>query len=419
MDGPNGASESSEGILLIPSVVLAAILKHAGVKSLLMRCASKTTKQVVDAAYHLTCYPRRIVVHYNALTDDRLLRVRRIAAGANPSVAVVLVLACHVDPSAGPSSDDIGCIRAYLDAFPADTVELRLGGWGVEGSEDRVRMRALRDRISGARVAGCTIREWHLRALTHVLPPTLRRLSIEGCVIDGAVGTLGALLSGFDRLSGLTLRYVSYDDPTVHWVRFEALAPALAKMHDLEDLDLHGIVSHPATVELIAFIGAARRLRTLRLAVCLRTVPVSLITAMLTLPSLRELDLGNTRVTFELLDRACRAIKEESPTAIPAPALEVLDLRGTRLRPSGIAPVGGVGPAAAASFLRAVPSLKELYLQDTGATARGVCDIGARNVVFHLSSAGAVAVALAASHNVRVRWHESPLLSRSRGRWGP
>ena len=366
----------------IPAIVFVEILKHAGPSSLLFRCASNKARRLVDEGYFRTCAPR-IFVRSHDITCDRLSRVRRIVVGPDTGEAGIVVLSCRVLPSGvakSPRSDEIACVRSYLDRFPADTVQLCVAGdyldACVKGSGDFEALDALQERISVAEFHGCKLKKWHVRAITQILPPTLRTLSIKACVIEGPIGTLPEALAWFDRLSGLVIREATYEDPGPgrchHCFRFEALAPALAKMRDLVDLDLYAVLSlGSSTTKLTDFIGAAQRLHTLRLGGCLCTVPVSLVRAIFLLPDLRELDLSRCRATFELLCEACGALER------PAPALEVLDLHSNRFRPSGIGPV--------AEFIRAVPSLKEIFLQDTGVTHVDLATaIDTTHVLFHL-----------------------------------
>jgi hypothetical protein len=373
----------------IPEIVFVAILKHAGASSLVFRCASKKAKQLVDATYFRTCAPR-IVVRNRALTADRLARVRRIVMGSSCARSAIVVLSCHVAGS--PGSEDITCIKAYLDQFPLDMVELRVSGdyfdACVKRPGDFDALAALGKRISGAAFLGCGLRKWHVLKIMQILPRTLRRLSIESCIIAGPLKTLPKALAWFDQLRVLVIRHVSTyrDDPdTEHRFHFEALAPALQGMRELESLDLHGVISLDSSSALTNFVrsAAARRLRTLRLRACMNTVPVSLVRAIFSLRELRELELSRCRATFELLCEAIGILEfasaEAAPTRMqsPAPALEKLDLQGNH-RPSGICPV--------AAFIRAVPSIKEISLQDTGAIAAWCpLDTGVR---FHLSPSG-------------------------------
>lgn len=350
----------------IPAVVFVAILKHAGGSSLVFRRASKRAKELVDAGYFRTCAPRMMV--RCDITEDLLARVRRILVGPDEGAAGIVVLSLDSAP------DDVGCVKSHLDRFLSDTVELRVAGDCVERSVNFQALAALRERISCAKFGGCVLKPWHVLALTRILPATLRRLSIESCVIEGPRGALPAALALFDGLSGLAFRHVTFHEAPLGF-RFEALAPALVKMRDLVDLDLRGVIAHGSSITALTdFVGAAQRLRVLRLGGCLITVPVSLVRAIFSLRNLRELELSRCWASFEVLCEACGAMERESET--PVPALEVLDLHASRFRFGWR--IGAVG-----EFIRSVPSLKEIFLQGTGVTAADLADHDGR-VLFHL-----------------------------------
>ncbi len=384
----------------------------------MLRCASKTVKGLVDAAFYRSrTRPHRIVVYPTLgrpdITKDRLVRVRRVVTGGDRSVPVVVVLTLRVaygepkNTAKLPRSADFECVRAYLDEFADDTVELRVRreyvAACIERSGDFQALRVLRDRISGASFADCKLMKWHTRVLAQILPATLRWLSLESCNVKGPIGTLAPVLAGLERLSGLCLANITYDDPVGQVSRmrshrrifgFEALAPALAKMHGLVDLDLRGVHQDGAATELACLLGAARGLRTLQLCESMSTVTVSLAMAILSLPELRELDLRRCGATFEALGEACESL------ARPAPALECLSLSCTASMFSG-------GAAPAAAFIRAVPSLKALYLQETHR------DLAGTGVLIHLSESSAgperppLRVVPNTAMNVRVQWHHT------------
>ena len=155
---------------------------------------------------------------------------------------------------------------------------------------------------------------------------------------------------------------------------------SLAKLGDtLEILDMSGVKSrgaHQGLRGLADLCTAAKNLHTLHLGASLPFVPPDLARALLAHSFLRELYADRCAFTFDILRHACDAISATGRR--PAPALEILDL--------GLNTNIGSVPSAVA-FLHAVPSLKEIFLQETGVPASILAAAPNKAVVFHLSFA--------------------------------
>ena len=361
-----------------------------GHRSRALRLVSKQTRDTVDSVYSMA-FPSsvpRIFVHGPDITSTRLKRVRSILTGANGHNGALgpngtngpngtrgtngakLSLKCD---ATGPCADETYAIRDYLAAHPNDTVELTVSGdfmiprvgsrHRASQLHDTCALRALRDRISKARFTYCILEKRQIHILADILPSSLRDLELFGCTFHAPIDPLIDALSHLVRLGlGCCARLPQFS--------------SLAKLSDtLDFLDVRSVKSldHDSLTQMIK---AAKNMRTLHIGSALRLVPPTLAHALLASPSLREIGASQCAFTFDILGAACDAISATGQR--PAPALEILDLSGNR-------DIGSVPSAVA--FLRAVPSLKEIFLQETGVRVTILSAAPNKKVVFHLSFA--------------------------------
>ena len=395
------------------TIVLARILKLIGRhRSRALRLVSKQTRDTIDSVYWMA-FPSsvpRIFVHGPGITGSRATKVRSILAGPYGSNGTngpngrlgprgaTISIKCD---AAGPCADETYAIRDYLAAHPNDTVELTVSGdFMIEpvGSRHRAAqlhatcaLRSLRDRISKARFTYCILRKWQINILADILPPSLSDLELDRCTFHAPIGPL---LDSLSRLVRLGLR--CSDSRVARFPTFQSLAKRSDTLHTL---DLSGVKSlaHESLTELLT---AAKNMRILHVGSALRTVPPTIAHALLASPSLREIHASRCAFTFDILRDACDAISATGQR--PAPALEILDLSGNR-------DIGSVPSAVA--FLRAVPSLKEIFLQETGVHVTILSAAPNKKVVFHLSFASLDASWHWFSWQIsraRVEWHRYP-----------
>jgi hypothetical protein len=333
----------------------------------------------------------RIFVSGPDITSARVTRVRSILTGQNGTSGpngrhgpngtknATIVLACD---ATAPCADETYSIREFLAVHPNDTVELVVSGdfmiarghprsWSASLLPHVLSLRALRASISKARFANCTLKEWHVHALADFLPPSLRAIEFDGCTFQAPIDQL---LNEF--------RFVVHVGIGFCESRFESRVRSfpplewLARRRDtLETLDLSGITSlardSPDLIHLLTF---AKKLQTLNIGSSLRFVHPDLARALLSSHSIRELRASRCPLTFAMLRDACDAISAKGQ--LPAPALEILDLSENRT----------MGPVpSAVAFLNSVPSLKEIFLQETGVPATILTEAPNKTVVFHLS----------------------------------
>ena len=401
------------GVFLRPewtAIVLARILKLlGGHRSRELRLVSKQTRDTIESVYSMAFQNAAplISVHGPGITNARLTRVRSILTGPNGPNGTLgannatISLTCDAK---GPCADETYAIRDHLAVHPNDTVELVVSGdfmiarghprsWSASLLPHVLSLRALRAWISKARFTYCTLNEWHVHALADFLPPSLRSIEFDGCTFQAPIDQLinefrcvvhvgiGCCESRFES------RVRSF--PPLEW---------LTRRRDtLETLDLSGITSLARdSPDLIYLLTFAKKIRTLNIGSSLRFVHPDLARALLSSHSLRELHAGRCTFTFAILRDACDAISAKGRQ--PAPALEILDLSENKN-------IGTVPSAVA--FLRSVPSLKEIFLQETGVPASILTEAPNKAVVFHLSfaSLGAEQQQIA---RAPVHWHRYP-----------
>lgn len=395
--------------------MLARILKLLGkYKSRALRLVSKQTRDTVDSVYS-TAFPSvdpRIFVYGPCITSARATRVRSILTGPNGTNGTngllgpngtngankaTIVLACD---AAGPCADETNAIREFLGA--SDTVELVVSGDFMIGRAAAVStkiraLRALRASITKVRFEYCFLERRHIRALSDVLPPLLRALEFDRCTFKAPIDPLLDELPCLAHV-GLGCCESRFES------RVRSFPPlsSLAKRADtLEILDLSGItVPVQDCPRLVHLLTSAKTIHTIYLGSSLPLVTPDLTRALLAHSSLREIHADRCAFTFDILRDACNAISAIGQR--PAPALEILDLGENKN-------IGSVPSAVA--FLRAVPSLKEIFLQETGVHASILAAAPNKTVVFHLSFAPVEASWSWFSDPIErapVHWHRYP-----------
>jgi hypothetical protein len=378
------------------AIVLARILKILGErKSRALRLVSKQTSGTIDSVYSMA-FPSadpRIFVRCPGFTGSRATRVRSILTGPNgpngpngPDGTKKATIVLAYD-AAGPGADETNAIREFLAVHTSYKVELAV-------SCDFLMMRgtcALRAWITKARFNYCTLDKRRIHMLIKILPPSLCALEFHGCTF---FAPLDPLLDELPRLVHLGLGCCESRRDS-----FPPLA-SLAKLGDtLEILDMSGVKSrgaHQGLRGLADLCTAAKNLHTIYLGASLPFVPPDLARALLAHSCLRELYADRCAFTFDILREACDAISAAGRR--PAPALEIIDLGFNKN-------VGSVPSAVA--FLRAVPSLKEIFLQETGVPASILAAAPNKAVVFHLSFAP-VDASSDPIERAPVHWHRYP-----------
>ena len=377
--------------------MLARILKILGErKSRALRLVSKQTRDTIDSVYSMA-FPSadpKIFVRGPGFTGSRATRVRSILTGPNGpngtdgTKKATIVLACD---TAGPGADETNAIREFLAVHTSYKVELVVsGGFLIMRGTC-----ALRAWITKARFSYCTLDKRRIHMLIRILPPSLCALEFHGCTF---FAPLDPLLDELPRLVHLGLGCCES--------RRDSFPPleSLAKRGDtLEILDMSGVKSrgaHQGLRGLADLCTAAKNVHTIYLGASLPFVHPDLTRALLAHSCLRELYADRCAFTFDILRDACDAISATGQR--PAPALEIIDLGFNKN-------IGSVPSAVA--FLRAVPSLKEIFLQETGVPASILTEAPNKAVVFHLSFAPVDASWNWFSDPIErapVRWHRYP-----------
>jgi hypothetical protein len=179
----------------------------------------------------------------------------------------------------------------------------------VHRARDRAQLTEVFERLAALKT-GLTrlkvttwLEEWQFQAILGLLPSTLHGLRMRFC------GMLGAEL--VDAL-GAHLRYL---DLGLNHLDFAAIAPPLAAMRELRELDLtRTVVEQPL---LVGVLKATRQLERLVLHGSIRIgLTAGLATALFAMPRLRSLRVSRCGVTVETV---CAAAVATSP-------MEELDL---------------------------------------------------------------------------------------------
>jgi hypothetical protein len=381
------------------AIVLARILKILGErKSRELRLVSKQTRDTIDSVYSMA-FPSadpRIFVRCPGFTGSRATRVRSILTGPNGpngtdgTKKAPIVLACD---AAGPGADETNAIREFLEVHTSYKVELVVSGdfLIMRGTCALRALRALRAWVTKARFNYCTLEKRRIHMLVRILPPSLSALEFYGCTF---FSPLDPLLDELPCLVHLGLGCCESRRDS-----FPPLA-SLAKLGDtLEILDMSGVKSrgaHQGLRGLADLCTAAKNVHTMYIGASLPFVPPDLARALLANSCLRELYADRCAFTFDILCDACDAISAAGRR--PAPALEILDIGFNK----------NIGPVpSAVAFLRAVPSLKEIFLQETGLSASILAAAPNKAVVFHLSFAP-VDASSDWIERAPVHWHRYP-----------
>ena len=326
----------------------------------------------------------RIFVHGPDITGSRLARVRSILTGPNGPTGlngpngpngtkkVTIVLACD---AACPGAEETNAIREFLCA--SETVELvvsgdfMLGRIGAVSTKIRALL-AISASITNVRFTYCFLEKRHIRTFAEVLPPALRALEFDRCTFRAPIDPLLDELQCLAHVGlGCCESRLRVESP-LH--SFPPLSSLAKRADTLEILDLSGI---PVPVQdLVNLLTVAKKIHTIYIGSSLPLVTPDLACALLAHGCLRELHADRCAFTFDILREACDAISATGQR--PAPALEILDLGFNKN-------IGSVPSAVA--FLRAVPSLKEIFLQETGVPASILAAAPNKAVVFHLSFA--------------------------------
>jgi hypothetical protein len=252
-----------------------------------------------------------------------------------------------------PGTHHVDALVAYVRAHPTDTVEVSIGteflgrdatryateaitACGVNAPcvrphahrepvhriPDRARLTEVFERLAElkTRLTSLTVTAWlegwQLDAIVGLLPSTLDGLRMRFC------GMLGAEL--VDALSELAqLRYL---DLGLNHLNFAAIAPPLAAMRELRELDLTWTVVDPTLLRTV--LTTTRQLEKLVLHDCLRTgLPAELATELFAMPRLTLLRVSRCGLAFRHgnsaartpLETVCAAASDSSP-------MEELDL---------------------------------------------------------------------------------------------
>jgi hypothetical protein len=397
------------GVFLRPewtAIALTLILKILGErKSLALRLVSKQTCDTIDSLYSMA-FPNvapRIFVSGPDITGARLTRVRSILIGPNApnglhrpngpngTKKATIVLMCD---SKGPGAEETYSIREFLAVHPNDTVELVVSGGFMIGciaavSTNIRALRALSASITKVRFLFCTLNKARIRMLTGVLPHSLRALEFDRCTFKAPIDPLLDELPCLVHLGLGRCESRNRVESPPH--SFPSLSSLTKRAGTLEILDLSGLKCRGAhqgllgladlitihdqfCARLVNLLTFAKKIHTIYLGSSLPSVTPDLERALLAHSCLRELYADRCGFTFYGLSDACDEISANGQR--PAPALEILDLSENK----------NIGPeSSAVAFLRAVPSLKEIFLQDTGVYASILTEAPNKAVVFHLS----------------------------------